>query len=180
MSLLYHQKPLKNGKNFLRLRSKANSTDKIEYTTGECHVLAAALHQKMRWPILVACEAGQVFWRDEADHDISTPLVSHVYAISPDGLAWDIRGAVALKDVVKDMKFNFGAEVDTYLCERESDFFAYVDNMGKRFKHLNRPLSAYTQEDIELAWEVAEIVFKGLDIFESAKPKPKRKSSMRR
>lgn len=161
------------GKKILQsLRSKATSADKEHYTRGECHVLAVALHRHLGWPILVMSESGQPWWQDPKDPSLFTRKVAHVYAISPDGWAWDIRGAKPVERIDQDMRSFFGLTVPAVRnwCLTERDIFPYVDRMGKGLDHLDRPLGAYSEEDVELSWGVAEVVFAGLPAFEAARP----------
>ena len=170
-------------KNLHTLRSKASTADKQWYTQGECHILAVALHRNLGWLLLVMCEADKPWWQDPKDPKVSTYAVAHVYALSPDGLAWDIRGAMPVERIDQDMRNYFRLTVapTRHLCNKERDLGAHVHNMGKAYVHLTRPLLEYSEEDVELSWGVAKEVFAGVEEFESALPKkaPRKKRSLR-
>lgn len=156
------------GSNLCVSRSRATPADINEYSNGECHVLALAMHRKLGWPLLVMCEEGRPFWQDPQNPGRAVPVVRHVYALSPDGLAWDIRGSMRQEDIPEDMQENFGVRSAAVLVEKEAGMALYVDGMGKRYQGWQRPLMAFTKEDIDLSWGVAIDLLSGLPGFGSA------------
>lgn len=61
-------------------------------TAGQCHNLAAALHQETGWPIVA-------FFRDfDTDDDETEDNVKHYGVLTPDGYLLDGDGAIPLQD----------------------------------------------------------------------------------
>ena len=61
-------------------------------TAGQCHNLAAALHQETGWPIVA-------FFRDfDTDDDETDDNVKHYGVLTPDGYLLDGDGAIPLRD----------------------------------------------------------------------------------
>lgn len=65
------------------------------YLNGQCLAMATALATRFGGKVLVHTqeeESGE--WDLEADEPVMYDRVVHVYAVSPDGRLWDVRGAV--------------------------------------------------------------------------------------
>lgn len=129
------------------------------YLVGDCHILAVALHRQMGWQMAVVLNEDAWFWEDPRDPDNGIPEVVHVYAIDPQGRAWDIRGARPEDTLVADCADHFlmdasGLSVDW--VKGEIDLEPYVgegvDEDGQGF---DRPLAAYTDQDVARALDDA-------------------------
>lgn len=130
------------------------------YMQGSCHELALALHKNLGWPMLVVEHHGEPYWEDEEDPDNYIPTVLHVYAIDPAGNAWDIKGIRHELEVIKESSEEFGTnpqDLSTEIVNNEGELRFYVgydEETG-----IDKPLTDYNEEDISLAFEIAQEVF---------------------
>ena len=88
----------------LVLSSGASDDDVEYYTTGSCHWFAVALHREFGWPFMIVADRSETYWQDPNDDETSIPAVVHVYAVSPDGKAWDIFGCRDVKSVQNEVE----------------------------------------------------------------------------
>jgi len=128
------------------------TTDEIEtFTTGSCHWLSVALHRLHGWPILLVLDGEEMHWQDPVEDD-GIPVVIHAYAISPDGMAWDVHGARPVGDVQDEaeQRWRVGAFA-TQILRDEADLADYVGCWGEDSEGeiIERPLPEYSEEDIE-------------------------------
>ncbi|AQT06286.1 hypothetical protein [Acetobacter persici] len=143
----------------MSLRESLASRDEIEdYSSGGCHILAIALHRRYGWPLLAVESTEERYWEDPEDDDNYLPSILHVYAIDPDGFAWDIRGARPDTDALQDAADFFGenpADWSTDLIAREEwiqHLVGYWSEEGE--EPIDRPLETYSDDDIQRADEV--------------------------
>ena len=134
------------------------------YTQGLCHVLAVALHRKLGWEIVLALNPEADFWEDPDDPDNGIPEVLHAYAVDPQGRAWDIRGHRPQEAIREDTSELIGnSEVDTDWLANEGEMAMYVGEWADDGEEpIDRPLIAYTDQDVEEAWAVACALIPGL------------------
>lgn len=142
------------------------------YLVGECHVLAVALHRQFGWEIALVLNDDAFFWEDPADPDNGIPEVIHAYAVDPQQMAWDIRGARPAQEMRRDSATQFGMDegslsTDWMRSERELDTYVGggVDEGGNPF---DRPLETYTDQDVSRALEDALRLLSGNPVW----PKP--------
>lgn len=166
------------------LVSKATEGDIECYTQGACHHLAIALNRKFGWPIQVQTDAAEPYWQDENDADNFLPAVLHVYAIDPQGRAWDVRGCRPESAIDAEMEeYYFPGEPGSELVFNEDALRSYVGcwsddegEDGEDLEPIDRPLDVYTDKDIEEAWEMAGRIFEGMDGFDAqAAIRPRRR-----
>lgn len=136
--------------------SKASRAEMELYSSGECHVLAAAFCRKAGWPILLVLDMAERWWEDPSDPDNFIPSVVHAYALDPDGYAWDIAGRRPTGDVPSDAHARFQVmEYGSDELRSEGELRAYVGCWGEEGEDIERPLWDYADDDIEAAWEAA-------------------------
>ena len=149
------------------------SKDEIDtFTQGECHILAVALHRRFGWPIYLALDASEPYWTDPEDDYNTILTVCHAYAISPDGLAWDVFGARPLEAVPAEAtSFYDIKEYDSDLVYSEDELRLYVgcwsDEGGDE---IDRPLFEYTQKDVDYATRVLDSIFTSEQLLASDRP----------
>lgn len=125
------------------------------YSHGGCHELAVALHRKLGWDMVVVTQPEEPYWEDEGDPDNSIPCVVHVYAVDPAGNAWDILGSRPSEQVRQETQERFlVGNLDTDWLRSEGELTVYVGEWGDP-DPIDRPLFAYTDEDVERAWRDA-------------------------
>lgn len=149
--------------------SRADEDDIDQYTTGECHVLAVSLHRRFGWPLLLVLDHGEPYWADPDDPDNTIPSVCHVYALDPQGRAWDVRGVRPAGNVREDVGdwchvLDYGEEI----LGKEDDLRCYVGYWAEEGDPIDRPLHDYSQADLDEAWQVACRIFGGHPDFRSA------------
>ena len=152
--------------------STASESHLDYYTNGACHHLAIALNRKLGWFIDVRTDASEPYWQDEADADNFLPAVLHVYAIDPQGRAWDVRGCRPGADVAAEIEEHYApGEPDSEEFAREAYMrhlvgcWAEPDEEEGEAEPIDRPLEDYTDQDIEEAWQVVVEIFGGMDGF---------------
>lgn len=152
--------------------------DEIElYTAGACHHLAVALHRHLGWGLAVVRQENEVYWQDEDDADNFILAVLHVYAIDPEGNAWDVRGARPEAEIQGDCWHHFGElELSTDDCRSEGELQTYVgcDEDEETGETIDRPLDSYTDTDVAQAWALAQRIFAGMPGFQPP-PSPARR-----
>lgn len=149
--------------------SKANDHDIEQYTTGECHVFAVALHRLFGWPMMAVLDYGEPYWENPEDPYDFIPAVCHVFAIDPDGQAWDVMGIRKPEDIREEMES--WCSISAYVAEHmstEDELAPYVGMWGKDSEGnlIDRPLHAFTEKDVEEATEKAFRIFGGHPVFE--------------
>lgn len=151
--------------------SRATDDDIEAYTQGQCHVLAVALHRQLGWQIEVVRQENEIWWQDEADPDNYIPAVVHAYAVDGQGQAWDIRGVRAEDAIHEEIAALFGErEVSCDTCRGEGELATYVgstliENEEGDEEEVELPLDAYTDADVEEAWQMALKTLGGLPGF---------------
>lgn len=126
------------------------------YCEGGCHELAVALHRNLGWEIVLVIQPDEPYWEDEEDSDNFIASVVHAYAVDPTGNAWDIQGVRPAGKMQEDAKERFVVwSTDTDWVANETDLATYVGEWGEP-EPIDRPLFAYTDEDIERAWRDAQ------------------------
>jgi len=150
------------------IASTATPDDINRYTQGECHVLAVALHRRFGWPIYLVLDAGEPYWTDPEDDDNSIPTVCHAYAISPDGLAWDVRGAQTLAAVRQEAQDLWAiTSYDSDTLYNEEELRLYVGCWSDDEWIVDRPLESYDEEDVTAAQTVLSRIFENHGLFSS-------------
>lgn len=138
-----------------------------QYSHGECHVLAVAMHRQFGWPIHVVLDAAELYWEDPDDPDNVIPSVVHCYAVDPDGNAWDIHGVRPESSIRREASMTYAiGDYDSHLVETEEELATYVgcwvakadpnDDDEPEPDPIDRPLHEYTDDDVEEAWTAAE------------------------
>lgn len=132
------------------------------YVSGQCHVLAVALHRHLGWSMVAVISEESLFWEDPDDPDNGIPEVIHVYAVDSQNQAWDIRGARPAEQIRSDAAEWFvlsEEDLSTDWLRGENELTVYVgtgvDEHGNEF---DRPLFTYTDEDVAQAWACAQAV----------------------
>lgn len=160
------------------IASSASASEIEQYMNGQCHHLAIALRRHLGWEMEVYLNYGDPYWQDENDPANSMPCPLHVYAVDKEGWHWDINGRtsascakavleaefsptdlrpVTMKDEtpLRPYVSRWVGDEDAVSQENalEFDEYAFVLNPARR------PLCAYSDKDIEDAWQVAQRVF---------------------
>jgi len=111
-----------------------------DYMMGDCHHLAVAFHRYYGFDL--ACVAGM--------HG-GAPAVFHVFALDPDGNAWDARGSHAPSDLVDEQEAMDGSRTWIVRLSGEAD----VWRMSRGDDALLNPISVEQVEDaLDTAFEV--------------------------
>lgn len=113
------------------------------YQSGGCHEMAVAFHRLYGWKMAV----------------IQTDLNLHVVALSSDGLAWDSDGISPLDEKIESIaKKTWSRKKECFIFEDEKQFQEkYVE---QNINDVNKPLSLYSEKEIERATHVILDVFK--------------------
>lgn len=154
----------------LHFVSRATEDDLEQYTAGECHVFAVALHRHFGWPMLAVLDYGEPYWENPEDPDDFIPAACHVFAVDPDGQAWDVMGIRKSEDVREEVES--WCSISAYVAEHlslEDELAPYVGEWGEDEDGnlIDRPLQAYTEADVQEALEKAFRVFAGHPAFAS-------------
>jgi hypothetical protein len=150
------------------ITSTATPGDIGRYTQGECHVLAVALHRRFGWPIYLVLDAGEPYWTDPEDDDNTISTVCHAYAICPDGLAWDVRGAQTLDAVRQEAQDLWAISIyDTDTLYNEEELRLYVGCWSNDEWMVDRPLEFYDEQDVAAAQAVLSRIFESQPLFAS-------------
>lgn len=150
--------------------SEADDDEIDAYTTGMCHIFAAALNRNLGWQLLVVVDQGEIYWENPADECDYIPSVVHVYALDEDGRAWDIKGVRSYSDIKDDVESWCHVQCfDTDFCNSEDDLRRYVGYWSDEGEPIDRPLESYTVQDIDEAWEVAERALANIPAFSRAR-----------
>ena len=135
--------------------SGPNDGERELYLRGSCHVMATALHRAFGWSFLVVTDADELYWVDPTDPDNFIPAVVHVYATTPDGLAWDVLGSRPVDEVISELVERH-PDVAHFATDEVATFeglATYVDGMGQA--DVDRPLHSIEDEDVAAALEIA-------------------------
>lgn len=146
----------------LTFASVADEGDIEYYTTGSCHWLALALHRQLGWQMLVVADYSETYWQDPNDEGASLPSIVHVYAVSPEGEAWDIFGSRNLATVRDEAEERWHVGSYGYLiAANETALSEYVGCWGEDSDGdpIDRPLPEYSETDIVAATEIAARLF---------------------
>jgi hypothetical protein len=156
--------------------SQATGDDIEQYTRGECHVFAVALHRILGWQMLAVLDYGEMYWEDPEDPDNFIPAVCHIFAVDPDGHAWDVMGVRKYEDVRDEVESwcSIFEYVSEEICS-ELDLAMYVGEWGEDADGdpVDRPLHAFSEADVQEAIEKALRIFSGHPVFENAKARMK-------
>lgn len=131
--------------------SLADETDIELYTTGCCHWLALAIHRVTGWPMLVVFDHAEPFWQDPNDEDATISSVVHVYALSPEGEAWDVFGRRPCEAVREEAETRWHiASLGHERVNSEEELMEFVGCWGHDSDgaEIERPLPEYTEADI--------------------------------
>jgi len=151
--------------------SEATPDDVELYTSGECHVLAVAIHRRTGWPMHVVLDQDERWWEDPEDDDNWIPAVAHVYCVDPDGNAWDIEGVRPLSEVPSLASERFGVrDYDSDEVRSEEGLKPYIGCWGDDGEEIDRPLCEYGDADVDDAWEAACRALGHLPGFPAASP----------
>ena len=152
--------------------SQASDDDIEQYTSGECHVFAVVLHRMLGWQMLACLDYGETYWADPSDPDNFISSVNHIFAIDPEGNAWDVMGARKYEDIRAEVESwcSISDYVSEELCS-ELDLAMYVGEWGEDESGdpIDRPLHAFTEADVQEATEKALRIFSGHPVFEAAR-----------
>lgn len=154
--------------NFEHILPSCADNSEIEfYTTGCCHWLAVAIQRITRWPMLAVLDCAESFWQDPNDEGATIPSVVHVYAISPEGEAWDVFGRRPLESLREEAEkrwtiLSYGHE----LLENEDALREFVGCWGTDSDgcEIDRPLPEYTEDDILEAIQALPRIFPELSV----------------
>lgn len=142
--------------------------EKELYLCGSCHVFAAALHRAFGWPFLVMTDPDLAWWTDPTDADNFIPAVVHVYALDPNGEAWDILGHRPAGSVVAELSARH-PDVERFdedvVCQL-TELGMYVDGLGG--EDIDRPLHRIEHSDVDTALETALRLYS--DLFPAISP----------
>lgn len=152
--------------------SHATDEDIEQYTSGECHVFAVALHRMLGWQMCAVLDYGEPYWEDPVDPDNFIPAVCHVFAVDPDGRAWDVMGIRKREGIREEVES--WCSISDYVSEEicsELDLAMYVGEWGEDESGdpIERPLHAFTEADVQEATEKALRIFSGHPAFEAAR-----------
>lgn len=138
------------------------------YMEGECHCLAIALHRRLGWELVAITNPDDPYWQDEEDDDNFIASVTHVYAVDPQHRAWDVLGWRPADGMVPECRETFGGwnQCSDWVGP-ESELAVYVGYWGDP-DPIDRPLSAYTDEEVEQAWEHAQTIFASMPEWQVA------------
>lgn len=122
-----------------------------QFTTGECHVLALALHRAYGLKIMAVVDYSEPYSSivdDNGDKGEDIPSVIHVYAVDAAGMAWDIRGArpADRKAIMADI-----TEAFPDLCHCEGNLSTEdwsEDDVARHSANDDMPLFHYGEADI--------------------------------
>jgi hypothetical protein len=154
--------------------SQATDDDIEQYTSGECHVFAVALHRMLGWQMCAVLDYGEPYWEDPVDPDNFIPAVCHIFVVDPDGHAWDVMGIRKREDIRDETEswcsISDPVEEDLF---SELDLAVYVGVWGEDADGdpVDRPLHAFSAEDVQEATEKALRIFAGHPAFEEARAK---------
>jgi len=138
------------------------------YSSGLCHVFAIALHRRFGWPFLVVLDREERFWEDPDDPDNWLPAVVHVYAVDPEGQAWDVLGARPAQEAQADARSRWRiGEYDSEEIGTETGLMAYVEDEAAG-DEVERPLAAFGEADVKEAMAEAEAMLSGVPGFAEA------------
>ena len=145
--------------------SSATPVDIVTYCHGECHVFAAALHRLTGWPIHVVVDNDEHHWDSDEEDDDFIPVVVHVLCEDVDGNFWDVRGSRPRDSLYEEMMgWTPIMDYDSSTGLTEDELKSYVGFWGDPTP-IDRPLTAYGEDDVATATTVARRVLDGLPGF---------------
>lgn len=150
------------------ISSTATEGERETYTQGACHVFALALHRAFGWPMQVVMDdRGEPHWENPEDPDDFILQVCHVYALDEAGMAWDVLGVRPETEVALELREDYGLwQGSTDECRNEGELAPHVDGRPEHGDDgIDRPLHAYSEEDVAQAAEVARRVLDSLPGF---------------
>lgn len=74
--------------------------DEKYYMAGACPFFALAAHRVTGWPLAILADEAANWESFGAEKEY--PLIAHVFVVSPDGLALDVKGLRPIEDVKSD------------------------------------------------------------------------------
>lgn len=150
------------GRRTLGESSTAPEDIREQYSQGECHILAVALHRRFGWSLHVVLDAEQTYWQDPDDPDNSIASVVHCYAVDEDGYAWDIHGVRPEADIRREVSTAYGiGQYDSDRVFNEMQLATYVGCWAEKID---------PEADVEEAWAVAEQYLAHLDGWPATVP----------
>jgi hypothetical protein len=153
--------------------SSASKAEIRQYTCGECHIFALALHRKFGWRIHLVLDNDEPYWIDDSDIHNFIPAVVHAYALDENDMAWDVCGRRTLSHVHAEAneKWHIG-DYDSTQIHSEEELKHYVGCWKGNFDEdeIDRPLAEYNDEDVRSAELVAMRVLSAIDGFYPCMP----------
>lgn len=137
-----------------------------KYSQGECHVFAVALHRLFGWQLEVIIDLEEVHWENPGNPDHVINAVVHVVAVDAQGIAWDIHGMRPLDELREELEQSAHLTIGEYGSTEvydEADLQDWVgtgeitDDDGNVID-VDRPLSAYVEDDVIEAMAIARSV----------------------
>lgn len=139
-----------------------------QYSQGDCHHLAVALHRHLGWELVLVLNPDEPYWEDEEDDENFIASVTHVYAVDPQHRAWDVFGCRPAGQMVPECKDRFGGwNLGSDWVGPESELSTYVGCWGAP-EAIERPLGEFTEADVATAWAHAQGIFAGIPAWEQA------------
>lgn len=134
------------------------------YLQGQCHVLALALMRHLGWRMLLVSDEAHSYWENEYDPSDYMPLTVHVYALDDEDQAWDVLGSRPLADVRREVMQRWDDVEDIGLTVlRTEPELARLCGLGEGGpEEIDCPLLAYSEADLDAAWNVAQRLFPAL------------------
>ncbi len=150
--------------------SQASPTEINDYTSGNCHVFAVALHRMTGWPIHLVLDDGDPYWVDPEDDSSWIASTVHAFCVDGQDQFWDIKGVRPRNDIFKEMTmWHEISEYNSRLLWNEDDLREFVGCWGDEGQEeIDRPLETYDDEDVAAAQQVIERAFDGLLKIETA------------
>lgn len=124
--------------------SKSGRGDVEFYMGGACPIFAIALHRLTKFPLAMLIDETQPFHPSAFSE--ASPTIAHVFVVTPDGRALDIRGIHTLEDLKSDYP-----DLDEPKIENVS-LKELRSLMGGHFK----PLCRYDAKEIKAAERIAK------------------------
>lgn len=120
-------------------------------------MFAIALARRFGWTIHLVLDNDERYWEDPADSDNFIPTVIHAYAIDERGNAWDVLGVRHYSAIRPEI--DEWIEIRDYASDdelSEQDLAMYVGCWSSEGEPIDRPLSEYSDADVQEALHVAQ------------------------
>lgn len=136
-----------------------------DYLAGMCHVFALALHREYGFKMLALFDKAERYGQRSGS---TVAAVHHIYAVDPDGIAYDRAGIRPAADVVTQWMH---VERDTQALVRHRPAKVTLTSEDGLQRYVSdgwgRPLRAYTDEQVVAALACAQDI-----LAEHLPPKP--------